>query len=144
MTDNQAGDQANEHRTSLNDYVLEELVALVNAGNYEISVTLQVSGMLVSGLLVSGKRFFEGYSDDLSSPFEPGSEMEEAVREFALTNRAVYDREGEEVDPPMFIHLRDARYVTPGGLLPTNNGVWWRGRLSEVGGFSLGSLSPAS
>jgi len=44
--------------------------------------------------------------------------------------------------PPQYIHLSGAKFFNPeGNSLPTNQGVLWRGRVTEIGGFNLGSFS---
>jgi hypothetical protein len=48
------------------------------------------------------------------------------------------------MSPPNYIHLKEAKFFLPSGAgkpIPANQGVWWRGRLSEVSGFILGSLA---
>ena len=42
-----------------------------------------------------------------------------------------------------FIHLRGARVFSPGGTGLPGNGMPWRGRLSEVSGWSFGLLEAA-
>jgi hypothetical protein len=42
-----------------------------------------------------------------------------------------------------FVHLRDARVLIGGHGIP-KNGMHWRGRISEVSGFTLGVLGPDS
>lgn len=50
-----------------------------------------------------------------------------------------------EASTPDYIHLRGARVFSPGaGMLPTNRPLHWRGRLSEVAGWSFGVLEQAS
>lgn len=49
-----------------------------------------------------------------------------------------------EPDPPTpFIHLRDARIFIPGQEGMPGNGMLWRGRLSEIVGWSFGQYAPA-
>jgi hypothetical protein len=51
---------------------------------------------------------------------------------------------GEPVPPrplPGFIHLRNARFLAGDQMVPTNRPVLWRGRITAVDGFFLGSLS---
>lgn len=54
-------------------------------------------------------------------------------------DNSVYDSSG-------FIHLRDVEFFSPGGENKTPmRGVvpYWRGRLSAIDGFFLGTLEPA-
>lgn len=44
--------------------------------------------------------------------------------------------------PPLYIHLRDAYFVTPGSApIPNNRGVLWRGTINSVSGWSMGVLA---
>lgn len=48
---------------------------------------------------------------------------------------------GEPVAMPSYIHLKDVHiYFGPNTPIPSEDGNWWRGRISEAQGFVLGSL----
>jgi hypothetical protein len=132
------------------DNALEILVAAVNrAQSIEIGVTLHVSGIVVSGLLISGQSFFDLLGRWLA---ETGSSENAPIREalagwpahFVEQYRADERRPDDSEDhgegrPPRtitYIHMRDASVVGPG--LPPLPGILWRGRLSHVSGWSLG------
>lgn len=126
------------------DWFLQILVKMANQNGVEMGITLQVGGVLVSGQLVSGKKYFEGFADDFSGAMSDPEEAQGVRNAFAKFGSG-YGKEEDESAPqfePTFIHLKDARVFHPGGTaVPGNRGVWWRGRLSEVAGFVLGSLS---
>ncbi|MCF8178110.1 MAG: hypothetical protein K9J74_06345 [Sulfuritalea sp.] len=124
------------------DWFLQSLVNMANSSSLEIGVTLQVGGLLVSGLLVGGKAYFEGFAEDFSSAFANDPAVSESVRNsFAKYGEIYKEEEGSTPPPPQYIHLRNTRFFnTSGNPIPENKGVWWRGRISEVGGFTLGSL----
>ncbi len=125
------------------DWFLQSLVNMANEGNIGIGITLQVSGLLVSGTLVGGRKYFDGFAEDFASAFLNDPDTAESVRTSFSKYGGIYDKkEGEEIPPPQYIHLENARFFsTTGSPTPGNRGVWWRGRISEVGGFMLGSLS---
>ena len=136
----------------LPDRFLLTLVNIVDTdGELEIGMTLHVSGVIVSGLLISGRRYFEL----LNEAVQPGGAQESAgLREAlgdALTGvgesygayefNAVTDPEqvALELFLTSYIHMRNAEVHAPGGpghLAP----VLWRGRLSHVSGWSVGVL----
>jgi len=129
---------------SKSDWFLQRLVNYANDYRLEFGITLQVSGMLVSGTIISGQKYF----DEFSANFTGGLSDQTLVDSFSsLFNayKGVYDVSPEEKDklpPPEYVHIRNARFYQPGQKgMPTGNSVLWRGRLSEVGGFSLGSFS---
>ncbi|MGP9499720.1 gas vesicle accessory protein GvpU [Halomonas sp. 86] len=126
------------------DWFLQSLVNMANDG-IEVGVTLQVSGLLVSGILASGKAYFEGFAEDFSSGLND-PEAAESVRDSFAKYGEIYKKEGDDAPPPpQYIHLKNARFFnTSGHPIPGNKGVWWRGRISEVAGFTLGSLGQAA
>lgn len=148
----QAAPDSSSTRTKSNaDWFLQLLVKLVN-GKDDIAfpVTLNVGGVMISGEIVSGHRYFEGFAKELREGFfgtdsEDGSDMESSIRKLGniyTQNLPEQEREEDELLPPNFIHLRNARVFHPAGKpIPDNKGVWWRGRLEAVDGFILGTLS---
>lgn len=125
------------------DWFLQSLVDMANRSGLEVGITLQVSGLLVSGMLVSGKQYFEGFASEFSSAFTD-QEAARAVRESFSRHGEKYKLQGEgSAHPaaPVYVHLKQARFFnTSGEPIPRNRGVFWRGRLSEVSGFILGTL----
>ena len=122
------------------DWFLQGLINLVNNpenSSLEIGITVLAGGLLVSGYLVNGARYFEGFASDFVTIFPPDSA--EGVRSSLSSYGDIY--KGEQDTLPMFIHLKDARFFsTAGNPIPANRGVWWRGRVSEVSGFMIGTL----
>lgn len=126
------------------DWYLQRLVAIVNNTNVEFGLTLHVEGAIISGQLVSGKRYFETFAQEFAGAYPGDEEGKENIRKALASHASIYDEPeaGTEVPPPQFIHLLDARSFAPGGhQLPSNRGVLWRGKINSVSGFSLGLLS---
>jgi len=125
------------------DWFLQKLVSLANTMGLSFGVTLFVEGVMISGMLVSGKRYFEAFADEFSSNYPGDDEAKEEVRGGIASHTAIYagDDSDNEPPPPQYIHLVDARCFAPGGQpIPTNRGVLWRGRINAVSGFNLGTL----
>lgn len=125
------------------DWLLASIVRIVTKTDSEIILTLQVGGFLVSGHLVSSRKYIEGFGADMSAGF-PDKEEAAEVRDSCskIAKEMDLDQPGYIDNLGGFIHLRNAKLFGPGGSpIPSNHGVWWRGRLSEVQGFFLGSLS---
>lgn len=131
--------------TAETDWFLQNLVSFANDWGLEMGVTLQVSGMLVSGTLISGVKYFEEFAAQFSGGIKNSSELSEQFHQLISSYKEVYDVETTEMNnrlPPNYIHLRNAKFYQPGQKpFPTDHGVLWRGRVSEVGGFNLGSFS---
>ena len=124
---------------------------MVNGAELSLPITLNVSGVLISGHMVSGHKYFEGFANDLKNGMY--NIKEENAEKFISPFRKLGDiystdkreHEDEPDQPrslPKFIHLKDARIFHPNSQpIPANRGVWWRGRLEAIDGFILGILS---
>jgi len=148
------------------DWFLNQLVEWANLFGVEMGITLNAGGMLVSGQMISGRNYFIELATEFRGDMEEGS-MVHTLGGFIEDNKQVYenydlttkkdneasegrqdeaseDDEGNNLSPPppMYIHLRNAKIFAPGqNPIPGNSGVLWRGRISEINGFSIGSLS---
>jgi hypothetical protein len=124
------------------DWFLQNLVDLTNRGAFEIGVTFQVSGMLVSGMLISGEKYFEEFAALFAGGFKNNTDVSDAFHKLISSYKKIYDVIDSELPPPNYVHLQNAKFFHPGQkAIPTNQGVLWRGRIAEIGGFYLGSLS---
>lgn len=125
------------------DWLLQHLVTHANiAKDFHQPITLWVGGGIISGLLVSGEEYFDAYTQQFVSRFTP-----EAAEGTRAVLRELGSRYYEKDDSPdasntIFIHLINAQFWTPSGSIPSGKGIGvvWRGRLSQVTGFSLGQI----
>lgn len=129
------------------DWFLQSTIETVIAHGVEIGVTLAVGGAVVSGTLISGRKYFEELGDALSSASETEGDMQSILGESWKQFTGIYDKPEDAPDDwqgprANFIHLRGARYFAPGQRpIPTTQGFLWRGKLSAVDAFSIGNLS---
>ncbi len=124
------------------DWYLQKLVFLANDAGWEMGITLLVGGSIVSGILISGKKYFDTFADEFASAW-PGEDKEEMRKAFA-SHGTIYDANEESdqpLPPPQYIHLRSSRVHSPSGNIPSGDGVLWRGKINAVSGFTLGALS---
>lgn len=113
------------------------LVDLLNRNpQIGFDLTLTVGGSVITGTAVGAAAYWKiqlaenvGNSMGLDFLFESGVES-------AL---AAANRPGDIADVT-FIHLVDATHWQGEVQLPTNSRLMWRGRLSEVQGWTLGRL----
>jgi hypothetical protein len=129
------------------DWFLAELVRRANEGGLSLGLTLCVGGGLVSGVLIGGREYFEGFAGDVASGVADPT-VARKVREFFRSPAALYQPEegcpgGARVsslaDPLSYIHLKAVRFFTASGEpIPGSYGGYWRGKLSAVDGFVLG------
>lgn len=134
------------------DVILRILVGLVNdSKDIEMGVTLHVSGIIVSGVLISHETYWEAFRVVMRENGSPDTQAARQTFADAFTagimgkdldgNRepAAEDEEAGHAEPPNHIHLRDAVVWAP-GVEPTLPRTLWRGRLSHVSAWSIGTF----
>lgn len=122
------------------DVILAVLVDSMNRSTGELSITLSVSGNVISGDLIGMKEFFTLCSERVKAA-EIQENPDTANEKGSLSTylkEVIVDPEDIQ-NPPHYIHLKDARYITSKQSIP-NIGMLWRGRMSEVSGWSLGKI----
>ena len=128
------------------DWFLEQAVDLANTGVFEIGITLNIGGAVVSGILTSGASFFEGIAKEARQAISNADKevLSKLADLWEMPAQAYKPKDNEKDGSPRswgFIHLREARFHAPGqSPIPGNGGVFWRGKLSSIDGFSLGNL----
>lgn len=124
------------------DWYLQTLVELVNRTDGEFPITLYVGGVVVSGYLTGGLKYFSGLQKQLKEFFGNGDNIEETTALMVAHAKEVYSLENTTDQPPLaqYIHLRSARVFAPGQVPMPREGCWWRGKLASVSGFSFGAL----
>ncbi|MCX5542594.1 gas vesicle protein [Paraburkholderia sp. CNPSo 3076] len=121
------------------DWYLQLLVNMANERGVEMGITLVCGGSVVSGTLISGATYFESFADAFTSAWPTEDEGRNTMRDALSRPASMYGAGKSDALGPSFIHLKNARVCTPSGSAP-NPGMLWRGRLTEVSGFSLGSI----
>jgi hypothetical protein len=120
------------------DPILTEIVVTSNqVEGSSFLLTLHVSGLVVSGTLIGSGRFF----DEMAVMLERVGQVDFAetfARPNAELMREEAAQEGDSYQP-QFIHLTNARVFTSPGSRPLPPTLW-RGRLSHVSAWSLGSF----
>lgn len=125
------------------DWLLQQVVDYANKFNMETSVTLQAGGVLVSGKIISGPKYLDKIAEAFGDALSKNPGFEEAgqnVKDLFKLYKKDYDEpEGNAPrNPPSFIHLENARFLISEGMVPTSgDGVLWRGRISEITGFTF-------
>ncbi len=121
------------------DGLLQWFVQFVNSTPCSIPVTLTVGGNLISGELISAESYFEQLAANFSGAMP--EENRETAKQLILSLQPVNNSESEERPAPQFIHMQEARVFADAGKPIVSSGVLWRGKISIIDGFSLGSLS---
>ncbi|MCD2157900.1 hypothetical protein LQL77_29620 [Rhodococcus cerastii] len=129
------------------DPALGVLVGVINTlHDAEIGITLHASGLIVSGRLISRRRYFELLIENLENSRSAGVgafgqlfvPFRDLYAEDTLSGELTEEEKETALKSDGFIHLRDAQTFSPTGhALP---GTLWRARLTEITGWSIGSL----
>jgi hypothetical protein len=122
------------------DWFLQRLVNIVEGG-VSFDITLNVSGNIVSGALIGGKQYFKLLGESFASGLGDNEAADSLKATFIKKGEEIYDENTKDIHEPNYLHLKDAKFFVGGGGIPSNKGVLWRGRISEISGFSLGKLS---
>jgi len=122
------------------DWLLQNLVSNVNDLKFNQGITLWTNTGVISGVLIPASKYCDLYIEDFLRRFTPEAAAKtEAFMRGDLLGR-YYNESDKDSGNIAFIHLFDAKLFMPNGFMPSNEGVLWRGRLSQVTGFSLGTL----
>lgn len=116
------------------DFTLETLVSIANLG-LSVSITLNVGGTLVTGLLASGKEYMESTAKLLEDTNKQGEQLSSIYRRYA---EDLYSKDKLENLNIEFIHLKEATIFQ--GTTDFNVNLW-RGKINAVDGFSFGRMN---
>ena len=125
------------------DAILLKFLTLVEEEGIEVAVTLNVKGVVISGLLVGASAYYEGITE--SSKQLSDSTMSKIMsKKLNNLKEAYFKQKQEESDKdeqenaPTFIHLKNANYLNRDDqTFPSRSSTWWRGRISSLDGFSF-------
>ncbi|SFM39809.1 gas vesicle accessory protein GvpU [Salibacterium qingdaonense] len=118
------------------DYVLRYLVRLADNGA-EMDITLNVGGATITGVLIGNVKYLE----ELERTLHRGnSDLESKMTTFFEKMSDKFQRETDQDEYESgYIHLRKAKLVDSQGKVPIH-GSLWRGKISDVNGFSFESV----
>jgi hypothetical protein len=129
------------------DWFLQELIELAEMG-LEQGITLTIGGAQIHGNLIGGRRYFEAMVEALNVSSGQGerSELLSTISGLWGRHADVYPGPADE-RPPLgsapanYIHLRDASWRSSSADPFPSNGTYWRGKVSAVDGFMLGTIT---
>tara|TARA_B100000929_G_C15389865_1_gene380807 strand:- start:359 stop:772 length:414 start_codon:yes stop_codon:yes gene_type:complete len=126
-----------------NDFLLSVLVGMAESGA-SMGVTLYVNGAVITGELISQKRYVEEIVSDLRGPMESAlkthsSSVLDAISRVGDMPNGSTGEEGEASEYE-FVHLSGAQCFSGNNRVPSN-GAPWRGKLAAIDGFMLGRMS---
>ncbi len=134
-----------------NDWLLARVIAYADNYRIEQSITLFCSGVVISGIVISGREYFNYLADSMrgfdvlgvkseSDGAALSQIMSKAYRQFE-DQYPPFDPEGDDLPRvPTYILLCDARIVQPGQSASPPGGMLWRGKIAAVDGVTLTKL----
>lgn len=123
------------------DALLYALVAAVNTDDLTMTITLAIKGVVVTGKLVSRDDWLTAMEAQLEGPAKGLAQGLRAGLDGAdLTPTGQVDPDAPPQPTYRWLHLINARYSFGDHLVPSRPGMVWRGRLTDVSGWSLGSF----
>ncbi len=128
------------------DAIVLMFLSLVEEDGIEVAVTINVNGVVISGLLIGASTYYEGITESFKS-LHDGTMSKIISRKFNALKEAYLKQKQEEAEKedtdfsPTFIHLKNANYLhADGQSASTISNTWWRGRISSLDGFSFDFL----
>ncbi|MGC0970151.1 hypothetical protein [Pantoea agglomerans] len=132
---------------NLQDADLVFLANLANKADVGFEVTLFVKGCIITGKLISGKKYYSALSEKFDS-YSPDS-YGALVKEYLLESHKIYsateeeiaiDDDSEDKDIPLnFMHLENVSLHSGGGAFQQINGGLLRLKIEEVDGYIFGA-----
>ena len=124
------------------DWFLQFLVNLANKNQFEVDITLTVGGLLISGTLAGVKKYFDELGEFFAGSYDAVNSSENIKTTFRqIGEQCLCVAPSEQSETPSYLHLKDVRFFdAQGKSIAACSGGWWRGRISEIQGFSPGRL----
>jgi hypothetical protein len=118
------------------DHLLRTIARLAQEHSVTTGITLTVGGVVVTGIVVGRDAWLQRFVAALSATGDQGQATGESLEHQFL--QADLQRSGQESYD--FLHLDDARFVYSVALRPPPPvpGQLWRGRISEISGWTFG------
>lgn len=125
------------------DWLLAWLIGHAEAYGLEFGITLTVSGQIISGKLISGRKYFDELRAFMSEAKGIDSQLAASLADSFTMVGAIYPANPSDVDiidlKPTYIHLSGAKAVAGQGAIPST-GSLWRGKVASIDGFHMGQL----
>ncbi|QHA91203.1 hypothetical protein [Bacillus sp. N1-1] len=124
-------------QVSTEDAIILMFLSLVEDDGIEVPVTLNVSGVIVSGLLIGASTYYEEITEAVKQSAD--DTLSKIIgKKFTVLKegylKQVEESKEDEETPASFIHLKD---ITFPGVEVDNRPNWWRGRISSVDAISF-------
>ena len=134
-----------EHSTPLARGIDKTLDALRKVAEFasNVPITLSVSGGIMTGMLISGQKYFEQIADRMErAQHSKGTnatvvDIVEGWRALARELGSLPPAEEASQDSD-YLHIEGAKIISGAKTFPAD-GMLWRVRISDVSGWSIGA-----
>ena len=126
-----------------NDVVLESVIYTIDKVDaLEMDITLNVKGMVITGLLVSKSAYLKGSASTFEGKGEVGDVLSDMFLNLVEFQKDALGEEHTKItddeDKSVYgVHLKNAQIIDGESI---HNVGYWRGKLSSVDGFNFGQL----
>jgi hypothetical protein len=148
MTSKEEKKTAEEIKSDRQDWLLENFVLNATLLEANIGITLMVGGIVITGTLIGVKEYFREFGKLLATGHSSLSSNNIIKQYEDIGLQTFQDMKTEYEEGPeivlnrlTYIHLKNAKILHGNLLIPNGADFLWRGRLIEIDGFALGSLS---
>ncbi|WP_416739074.1 gas vesicle accessory protein GvpU [Pseudomonas sp. NFX71] len=122
-----------------NDWLIQWFAKFVNTTSIGVPLTFTVGGNLISGHLISEADYFEQLATDFSGALHEDNRASAKEMIKSLQPQPATDKDDEIAC--QFVHLSNAKVFTDASKPIVSGGTLWRGKISSIEGFHLGSLA---
>lgn len=123
----------------IQDEDLVQLNRLVNSIDFGLGITIFVKGSVISGSLVSGKKYYNFVADKLKAIGDTGEALAVYFEQKAQNQ---YTKNSDDfIYPSTFLHIDMVQIRQDDGRMGQLNGAMLRIKIEEIEGYILGNLN---
>ncbi|MCC7713403.1 hypothetical protein [Janthinobacterium lividum] len=125
--------------TANGDWVLVELVGEVNVLKIEVGIVLNFGGILLTGTLVGGARYFDEVKQQMTAYERIDGSLDSTLERIVDQGKSLYNVAAKDGmrRPPEYLHLIDVHFPSNVNDVGTVKLSTWRGKIADVCGFHL-------
>lgn len=124
---------------------LQTIVKLLNLSSdfgISVGITIYTATGIITGQLISSNAYFKKFGETFVGAFAakfPENEWSALKDYYELRSSVKHDDDDEYQPRPQFIHLDEATLLRENGAPLMTPGTLWRGKISSVIGFTMGT-----
>ncbi|HDT2308019.1 TPA: hypothetical protein QHP34_002648 [Citrobacter braakii] len=125
----------------ITDADLSFCVNIANKHGANLGVTLFCKGIIITGMIISGKEYYDGVADSFGPKKDGVASLGDYFRQVGDAVYSQKDGDEEQEFPNNFIHLKDVKLSAgTSGFTPYNN-AFLRLKVEEIDGHIIGIAS---